>query len=182
MDFRVLKSLLSAIETAKDDIKKIGGGQALRDKKYGVEHHFQWRTMFHLEPLLSNSYFQSPEVKFIPKRREQYDLAVYKNEIPLLIAEFKVTWFSELANEIHREYPKLIRFMQYLEKIIKTPPFFGLVFYQQKKGYQRVDDFMAKKWENDLFSANQHLLPYYFEFIVDEKENKIIPYPSTLFS
>lgn len=180
MDATVLKMLLEAVEKARGDVQEIGGGQALRDKKYGVEHHFQWRTMYHLEPLLNNSYFQSPEVKFIPKRRDQYDLGIYKKGIPIIIAEFKVTWYSKLKDETQTEYPKLIDLMQYFAKNNIPLPFFGLVFYQQQKGYQKVDEFMAKKWENELFTANQHLLPHYFEFIVDEKEDRIITFPPTL--
>ena len=180
MEVVILKRLLEAVEKAREDVREIGGGKALRDKKYGVEHHFQWRTMYHLEPLLNNTYFQSPEIKFSPKRRDQYDLGIYKNGILILIAEFKVTWYSELANETQTEYPKLITLMQYLAKINASLPFFGLIFYQQQKGYQKVDEFMAKKWENELFTANQHLLSHYFEFIVDEKEDTIITYPPTL--
>ncbi len=70
---KILKNVYNAVKNANRDIQQIGGGQVLRENKYGVEHHFQWRVMYHLEKQLDKIYLQSPEIKTTYKTGKRYD-------------------------------------------------------------------------------------------------------------
>lgn len=179
MESSLLKKLYVAVNRAKDDIKEIGGSEFLRGN-LGVEHHFKWRVMYHLESKLSNELLQSPEVKFPFNPNKKYDLVILKDKDPLIIAEFKMTWFSMLKKEVSNEFPKLILAIRYFLKTREIQPFFGLVYYLEKKQDVFLNDFMAKKESKESFFNNQDVINWYFEFVVVEKDDKVLTFPDNL--
>ena len=178
MENELLNKVKSAVEKAKTDILELGGGKGLRGNHYGVEHHFQWRVMYHFENEYGNHYFQSPEVKTAFKTGKKYDWGIYeKRDLkPLLIAEFKVSWYNEFFNgkkEVEHDFTKLTTLVNHYKQDQNPIPLFGLIYYQEPAGYQRIEKLMAKTSCYDLYEENAELMPHYFEILVDEQKKDV---------
>ena len=174
--------LKTAVTDTRADLKEIGGSNSLREK-LGVEVHLKWRVMYNLERIFQKrnfleKYYQSLETRTVKGRF--CDFVIYKREtvtptsipIPLLMAEFKFTDGGNLENEVKSDFPKLIRLAEEQFQI-GNKIFFGSVIYLQRKKVD-IEGFVAEKYCFDLYRENTELLPYYFEFIIQEYQDKLI--------
>ncbi len=85
----------------------------------GVEDHFRWRIMYHLEKEVRGTLFQSLEIKLghPPQRKHQpqFDLGLFelqsqtdqlpKSIKPIVICELKVTGYSQLPHATESTTP-----------------------------------------------------------------------------
>lgn len=185
----VLSLLNKSVRQAYADIKELEGSSNLRGI-LGVEDHFRWRIMYHLEEKIRTTFFQSLEIKLghPPQRKHQpqIDLGLFKIQtqseksskslVPILICELKMTGFSQLfegKKEVKKDFTKLIELVNFLsinERVL--PQFFGLIYYIESPF--QFESFMAKRACPDLWHQNQELLPNrYFEIIVRQHEDQV---------
>lgn len=184
----VLSLLKNAVKQAFDDIKDLGGTKNLRGN-LGVEDHFRWRIMYHLEEEIKGSLFQSLEIKLghPPQRKQQpqFDLGLFKIQShtnkslksiePVLICELKMTGYAQLfegKKEVKKDFTRLIEVFDFLSDKTKIPQFFGLVYYIETPS--EIKTFMAKQACPDLWNQSTELMSNrYFEIVVRQQEDHI---------
>lgn len=171
-----------AINKTRADLKEIGGSNSLREK-LGVEVHLKWRVMYNLERIFQKrnifaKYYQSLETRTVKGRK--CDFGIYRREtvtpttipVPLLIAEFKFTDGANLEKEVKSDFPKLIKLAEEQFQM-GNKIFFGSIIYLQREKVD-IEGFVAEKYCSDLYRDNPKLLPYYFEFIIQEYQDNLI--------